>query len=264
MKLGKKILLLVAVMTTLILGGTLTASAASKKCPDCGSAMTCKADEDSRYRTPEHKWTCPNIACDYNFWGITEKCSMTPSRMEIVYYYNDSKNPSNGHMVYKNCSVCGMEEFQTVRVSEPHTFNKKNVCKCGYKQIIPGNTKILSAKQSGKMKKIKGTTAGFWYKTYSGTSKIPTWHYQKPTKYNNKGYKIKFKLKKAKNVDYYLVSTKKNPEASAGTAKQQFKKTSFTYNYISKKKVKKVTLYVTPVSKTGNYGKTIKKTIKLK
>lgn len=266
MKRRKKILVLLALMVTMILGGSMTAYAESKKCPECGTTLkSYMPDGWAEANSKNHVTYCPGEGCDYEIWQ--DPCTLVAARIEIVYYNNDPvkyKYWSPCHRVYVKCSDCGTETGVNNSYTEAHAFDKEtNKCKCGFEQIIPGNTKITSAKQSGKMKTIKGTIAGFWYKTYSGNSKIPTWHYQKPTKYNNKGYKIKFKLKKAKNVDYYQVSTKKNPEAST-TAKQQFKKTSFTYNYISKKKVKKVTLYVTPVSKTGNYGKTVKKTIKLK
>lgn len=266
MKLRKKLFVLLAMMVTLLFGAALTVNAASKACPKCGTTMTkFESDDLSRYHfDPMHTCFCPNASCDYYKYGKKESCTITDVKLVASYYDDDPKNPSVGHYVYKMCSLCGMEEFKTVRVTEAHTFDKDHKCACGYQEIIPGNTKVKSAKQSGKMTTIKGTTPGFWYKTYSGTSKLPTWHYQNPTKYNNKGYKIKFNLKKAKNVAYYMVSTKKNPNTNAGTAKQRFKKNTFTYNYISKKKVKSVTLYVTPVSRTENFGKTVKVKVKLK
>jgi hypothetical protein len=111
---------------------------------------------------------------------------------------------------------------------------------------VPGSLKVNKAKNSAK-----GTK-----KTYKSGSE----------KYYHYFFKISFDVT-SKNAVKYIVSTNKDVTASVSRGnKQTFSKGKFTYTYKGKKnkKATKVTLYITPVSKTGTYGKTIKKTITLK
>lgn len=261
MKLRTKILSVLALTGAILFGGALTANAACTN-------HNLKATMLPEYKdfSKNHRMICVN--CGH--WDTTNfapniPCTFVAYKYEPIYYMNDPvkyKYNSTGHTVYRECRECGNRPIN-VEISEPHKFNKKtNKCICGFKQIIPGNTKVTSAKQSGKSKVKKVKIAAYWYKTYTPNSAFGyEWRYQKARTYKNRIYTIKFKLKKAKNVEYYIVSDKKKVTITTNN-KQYFKNNTFTYNYINKKKVKSVKLYITPVSKTGNYGKTISKTIK--
>lgn len=262
MKLRTKILSVLALTGALLFGGALTVSAA--ECTNHNYKPWIDPHWVETGTSENHQMKCVNCGyIDMDRWFV--RCTYVPYKYEPVYYMNDPvkyKYNSEGHIIYRECSECGNRPIN-IETSAPHKFNKKtNKCICGFKRIVPGNTKVLSAKQSGKSKKKSVTIKPYWYKTYTPNSVFGyEWRYQKKRTLSSRIYTIKFKLKKAKNVEYYIVSDKKKVTTTTNN-KQYFKKNTFTYNYASKKKVKSVKLYITPVSKTGHYGKTITKTIK--
>lgn len=133
-----------------------------------------------------------------------------------------------------------------------HSF-KKNVCTvCKFKQIVPGKTTIKKVKQTQKLKKKKWTERGHWD---SFGNWIST---QKHVYYT---CKVKLTLKKGKNTYGFNITTNKSGIKRTVTTK----KTTYTLKYDSNKvKPKKITVYVTPISKTGTLGKTVRKVVKLK
>lgn len=217
----------------------------------------CKQDNAQPNKADTHTTTCS--VCGN---AKTAKCSFN-----ITYkpeYYGSGSNKSqisdNHEIIYK-CKSCKMGKTYGTHWAK-HTFKNNKCTKCSYKIIIPKNTSITSAKQSGKPKTGSVTLGGFWQKTYVGSSGAK-WKWIPKTKASYKSYSIKIKLKKATDAQAYLVSTNSK---FTGNSTQRFTGTSFTYKYTvgKKSKPKKVKLYITTVSKTGNYGKTINKTIKLK
>ena len=70
----------------------------------------------------------------------------------------------------------------------------------------------------------------------------------------------------SKNAVNYIVTNAADKDLDDGHKNTVVtKKKEFTYTYTSsRKKASKVTIYITPISKTGTFGKTVKKTITLK
>lgn len=159
--------------------------------------------------------------------------------------YAKKTSSDKTHTTYKKCTVCGRVDGKSQK-SAKHTYKDNECTKCGFKRIVPSNLKISKAKLTGK-----GTK-----KTYKSGSQ----------KYYQYTFKIGFDVS-AKNAVKYIVSTNKDAavEAQRGN-KQTFTKGKFTYTYKGKKnqKASKVTVYITPVSKTGTFGKTIKKSVTLR
>ena len=222
---------------------------------DPGVPCTGEAKQDMPYpnQKPTHTVTC--TTCNRR---STTECTLKASYEP--YYYPEGTKISDTHNVDYVCTVCD-GNYQYDWKNEAHTFKKNKCTKCKYKIIKPANTKVISAKQSGaaKIRSIKG--GGYWQKTYVGSSGVK-WKWIAPFTKTNKVYSIKLSLKKAKNAESYLVSTNKK---FTGTTTQRFGKKTLTYNYVVKSSARptKVKLYITTVSKTGTYGKTIAKTIKL-
>lgn len=158
------------------------------------------------------------------------------------------------HYVSDKCTVCGVGSSKAIK-TQNHSF-KKNVCtKCKFKRVVPGTLKISSLRQSGKMKKSYYTVQAHWEKRSGTYYWIPA---KKAAKYE---YKIYYKLSSA-NAKKYIISTHPKWNASGywliGTNKK-----SSTIKFNKSSAIKNITLYITPVSKTGTPGKTIKKVIKL-
>ena len=209
-----------------------------QKAYDVSKATACTlsawtADNNHDY----HRAEC--ILCDRSY---QENCTFT--KKTYVHYRWDT------HFEYPTCSVCGNTSNAKAK---NHKFKSNKCTQCGFKRIVPGNSKVTYMKQSGKMKRKKYTRNGY-------LDKFLEWHPNRTTITYN--YTIKVKFKKAKNAVKYVVSPSKNPDSAIYTIGKN--KTSATFTYSDSKKKSKVTLYFIPVSKTGTPGTAIKKVIKLK
>ena len=167
----------------------------------------------------------------------------------VTKHITEFSEMSTYHLVEYICQ-CGNAY---TRKKEAHVY-KKNVCKvCDFKRIVPGKIKINKAKQANKLKKKRGTERGHW-------DSFGNWIPQR--KYVYYTTKIQVTIKKAKNVYGYNIVTSKSKVSNTVTTKN--KTYSLNFYHYSGKKPKKLTVYVTPISKTGTLGKTVKKTVKLK
>ena len=159
--------------------------------------------------------------------------------------YTKKTSSDKTHSTYKKCVDCGrIPESSEKNVN--HTYKNNKCTKCGFKRVVPGTVKVKSA--SCTKKGTKKT-----YKTASGS-------------YYQYTYKIDLSLTST-NAEKYIISVNENPDKKVDRGNRQvFSKSKFTFTYKGKKNKKptKVTLYITPVSKTGTYGKTVKKTVTLK
>ena len=126
--------------------------------------------------------------------------------------------------------------------------------KCQFKRVVPGTLKISSLKQKGKKKKTHYTVEAHWEKRGSTYYWIPA---KKATSYE---YKLYYKIR-SKNAKKYIISLNPNWKAS-GDWMLSTKKKSFTYKFYRSTPIKKLTLYLTPVSKTDTPGKTVKRVVK--
>ncbi|MCR5665851.1 MAG: hypothetical protein K6G01_03375 [Eubacterium sp.] len=160
----------------------------------------------------------------------------------------------NGNCHYKNKQCTGCSNIKSKKV-QSHTVKGKKCKYCKAKVIKPGATKIKSVKK-GKSTKTKTHVDGHW----AGTSWISA---TTSTAYH---YPITVKIKKAKNAKKYIISLKKpSKKLTSLSGLKTSKKTTIKWkNPTMGVKFKKLTLYVTPVSKTGTYGKTVKKVVKVK
>jgi hypothetical protein len=79
-------------------------------------------------------------------------------------------------------------------------------------------------------------------------------------------YPLTVEYTKAKNAEKYIISLSKPVKTlDSTTGLSVSKKTTFDFkNPTMGVKTNKITVYVTPVSSTGTYGKSVKKTITLK
>lgn len=216
---------------------------------------TCKQNHDNTHTT------------ECSVCGHSEKANCSFNITYKPYYLSKTKTYqySDSHEIIYKCTVCkgGKVTIGVSEWTEAHKFNKKTkkCTKCGYKLIIPGNTSIKKAKQSGKpvTKTVKG--GGYWQRTFVGNSPFSKYKWIPKYKSKTKYYPIAIRLKKAKNAAAYVVSTKKD---FTGSTTQRFTKTSFTYKYVNKKNPRSVKLYINSVSKTGNYGKRLSVKVSLK
>lgn len=222
----------------------------SFKCSECdllvedpADAQACTVEKWSKESAErkEHHGTCTvcgkevYMACEYNKTKYTK--------------INES-----AHNVSKQCSICGGYDGSYYYKSEKHAF-KKNVCtKCKFKRVMPGTLKISSLKQKGKKKKTHYTVEAHWEKRGSTYYWIPA---KKATSYE---YKLYYKIR-SKNAKKYIISLNPNWKAS-GDWMLSTKKKSFTYKFYRSTPIKKLTLYLTPVSKTDTPGKTVKRVVK--
>lgn len=162
------------------------------------------------------------------------------------------------HKVELVCKTCKQKGY-IAKDSQKHTYKNNKCTKCGYQRIVPGKLKITTAKNTEKGKKRVVNVEGKW--VYSNNQ----WIWKKPYSYNCYDYKISLNIS-AKNATKYLVTNSKDKDLDDGRKNRVIsKKKSFTYTYtVGRNKAQKVTLYITPISKTGTYGKTVKKVITLK
>ena len=179
--------------------------------------------------------------------GYTDACTFT-----VKKYRN---NNWEKHYLMDTCSVCGKTGSSQL---QNHTFNNNKCTKCGFTRVIPGKLQVTSAKQSSKLKVKNIYHEARWVKNSYGQ-----WIYQKAYTSKEYNYKITFKFKKAKDVQYYIISTHSYIDAPYICTVSK-NKTSATCTYKDYKKKSKVTLYMIPISKTGTPGTPVKKVVKLK
>ena len=193
-----------------------------------------------------HKATCK--LCNYSVEG---NC-----KYKTTYKKGSSDET---HKVIKTCKTCKQQGYVAKDIQK-HTFKDNKCTKCGFKKIVPGTLKVSSAKCTAKGVKKTYKVDAKWVK------KNGEWVWQDAYKYTRYQYKIKLKVS-SNNAVKYIVSADKDVTVNNSTAQRDsFSKKEFTYTWQSSKnkKASKVTLYITPISKTGTYGKTVKKTITLK
>ncbi|MDO5156233.1 MAG: hypothetical protein Q4D51_09740 [Eubacteriales bacterium] len=235
-----------------------------KYCADCkenlGEPQTCsyvdwKYDSDF---SNTHRGYC---VCGNSISGECKKEADVVKTKWVKY-------DNNQHIKYYYCK-CGRKYDKSEYAK--HSFSKGKCKKCGFKTITPGTTKITSFKQVGKMKLRKVHLPVRWNSsTHKYDPAIDRYDYST---------KLIIKYKKAKNADHYIVSTcpYKNNKAGKEANKNyhfMYEQKGTTFNEttgfgfytvtVKPKKISKLTVYVTPVSKTGTMGKSVKKTIKLK
>ena len=177
--------------------------------------------------------------------AVCKVCGCAEKFMCEYKTYTKKTSSDKTHTTYKKCIVCGRKAEKSEKKVK-HTYKDNKCTKCGFKRVVPGTLKITKAICSKK-----GTKKNY----KSGSEKY--YHYF---------YKIGFDVS-SKNASKYIVSTNKDVTESVSRGnKQTFTKGKFTFTYKAKKNKKpsKVTLYITPVSKTGTYGKTVRKTITLR
>lgn len=192
-----------------------------------------------------HTATCK--VCDYT---VTNKCNYKTT-------YKKSSSDTH-HKVIKTCTICKQKGY-IAKDSQKHSYKDNKCTKCGFVRVVPGTVKISTAKNTAKGKKRTVNVDGKW--VYSNGEYI----WKKPYKYTVYDYKISLKFS-SKNAVKYIVTNAADKDLDDGHKNRIVtKKKEFTYTYTSsRKKASKVTLYITPISKTGTYGKTVKKTITLK
>lgn len=191
---------------------------------------------DIEYRISEDEM-CHDVICKVCGYADKEQCKYKT--------YVKKTSSDKTHTTYKKCTVCGRNPKSSQK-SVKHTYKDNKCTKCGFKRVVPGTVKVKSATCAKK-----GTK-----KTYTKES----------GKYYRYIYKIDLSLS-SKNAEKYIVTISKDIDyEDVRNINQTFTKSKFTYTYKSRKNKKpsKVTLYITPVSKTGTYGKTVTKTVKLK
>lgn len=146
-----------------------------------------------------------------------------------------------------------------------HTFKSNTCTECKFKRVNPGKITKLTLKQSGKPKKFSYTVPG--HVSVTGVW-IPTeTHYA----YSNSKFKVSYKL--GKNISKVLVRIQgydprfgsNESTKHAGSKYDVFTaKKSFTCDFTSASATNRYTVYLTPYSKTGTPGKTVKKSITVK
>ena len=227
------------------------------KCEYC-----CKSSIADESTTEKHKYGKWETKASWYEESHTRKCTVCDYKESGTCTYKKSYKKSTNdktHGVMLKCTVCKQQGYIAKDI-ENHTY-KNNVCtKCGFKRIVPGALKINKATNATKGKKRTVNVDGKW--VYSNGEYI----WKKPYKYTCYDYKIDVKVT-SKNAVKYLVNTAADKELDDGRNNRKiFQKNTFTYTYtgIRNKKATKFTIYITPISKTGTYGKTVKKTITLK
>lgn len=202
------------------------------------AAHTFKATGES-YSKTSHKIEC--TACGYT---STEKCKFSKTKY--------TKINGNCHKKETVCAGCGNVKSSK---DEAHKVSGGKCKHCAAKVVAPGTVKITSIKPKKAYTK-KTTVKAHW----AGKTWIPA---KKATSYF---YPLTVKYTKAKNAKKYIISLKKpltTLDSEAGLSVS--KKTTYEFKNPTKGvKTKKITVYVTPVSSTGTYGKSAKKAITLK
>ena len=217
-------------------------------------------DQDGVEEGKKHsfKYTKENLYDNYHKVSC-KVCSY--SKTADCKYKTSYKKAGNDetHKVVKKCTICKQEGYVS-KDFEKHSYKNNKCTKCGYKRIKPGKLTVKSAKCTSKGVKKNYKVDAHWEK-FGGQ-----WYWRETEKYVRYQYKIKLTVN-SKNAVKYIVSSGKDITVDNSTVQREsFKKKTFTYTWNSSKnkKAKKVTLYITPVSKTGTYGKTVKKTVTLK
>ncbi len=191
------------------------------------------------YSKTTHRIEC--TACGYI---STENCKFSKTKY--------TKVNGNCHKKELVCAGCGNVKSSK---NEAHKVSGGKCKHCSAKVVTPGSTKISSIKpQKSYTKQTKVT--GHW----AGKTWIPT---KTATSYF---YPLTVKYTKAKNAKKYIISLSKPViTLDSLTGLSVSKKTTYNFKNPTKGvKTKKITIYVTPVSSTGTYGKSAKKTITLK
>ena len=224
------------------------------KCEYC-----CKSSIPDESTTEKHKYTRTkaNIYNDYH----TATCKVCDYSVESACKYKTTYKKGSSdthHKVVKTCTICKQPGY-VANDSQKHSYKDNKCTKCGFKRVVPGTVKISTAKNTAAGKKRTVNVEGKW--VYSNGEYI----WKKPYKYTVYDYKISLKFS-SKNAVKYIVTNAADKEFDDGHKNRIVtKKNEFTYTYTSSRKTaNKVTLYITPISKTGTYGKTVKKTITLK
>lgn len=208
-------------------------------CIRCGMTE-CIEDKGTRC-TVEYSISLDSMCHD----AVCKVCGYAEKYQCEYKTYTKKTSSDKTHTTYKKCAVCGRKSDDSEKKVK-HTYKDNKCTKCGFKRVVPGTVKVKSAKCSAK-----GTK-----KTYKANGE----------KYYHYTYKIALNLSSS-NAVKYIVSVNENPDKKVDRDNRQvFSKSKFTFTYKGKKNKKptKVTLYITPVSKTGTYGKTVKKTVTLK
>ena len=215
----------------------------SYECKWCGKKDIATATGAHTFKPTGESYskTTHRIECTECGYGKSENCKFN----KIKY----KKYNGNCHKKELTCAGCGnVKSFQ-------YAAHKVSGGKCKYcsaKVILPGATKITGITQHipyTKQTKAKGHWAGkVWIPSTTATSYF---------------YPMTVKYTKAKNAKKYIISLKKPSKTLTGTTGLSVsKKAYFKFKNPTKGvKTKKLTIYVTPVSRTGTYGKSAQKII---
>lgn len=226
------------------------------KCSSCGEAYNTVHPDERFHGYVAHTYTLKPDSYDDTSRGHWEKCSVCGWEKSVAcnpVLTSTKKKDADVHTLVYRCA-CGNETEK----DKKHAMNG-NTCKtCGYTRIIPGNTKIVSMKQSKKWVKHVEKHPGRWANSTTGYKWIPA--------YTSTYYtaSVKINVKKAKNVYRYVVSTNKNIKENLNISNYSFGKNKFTLKLSMPKKSKKLTIYVAAVSKTGDISKVVKKKITMR
>ena len=190
------------------------------------------------------------VSCKVCSYSKTADCKYKTS-------YKKTGNDQT-HKVVKTCKTCKQKGY-VANDRQKQSYKNNKCTKCGYTRVVPGKLKISTAKNTVAGKKRVVNVEGKW--VYQNGEYI----WKKPYSYNCYDYKIKLKYS-SKNAVKYLITNSKDKDLDDGRNNRIVtKKKELTYTYTTgRNRYKKVTLYITPISKTGTYGKTVKKTITLK
>ncbi len=268
---------------TNVVGGTHTDSdACLKYCDDCEQIVETKnhnwkyeqLDQSEGAWRSKHRLVCKD--CGYNYYSdktthtwkyISYKKPGVPQNP--VTSLQENTSAALDHTAHAICTECGLE----TDFVERHTFSGNTCTKCNLtKDILPKVSK-LKGKQKGKSKHKSSTLRAQW--VWTGTN----WTYYKSRKVTTHSYKITVNWKKnSKAYGYYCTLDKPNTKQS-GTYVTNYmipkwnvsngrdvptRKNSATLSVSSTKKLKKVAVYVAPISKYGFIGKWKKVTVKVK
>ena len=217
----------------------------SYECKWCGKKDIATATGAHTFKPTGESYskTTHRIECTECGYGKSENCKFTKTKYV--------KFNGNCHKKKLVCAACGNVK------STKNVAHKVSGGKCKYchaKVVTPGATKITGITQLNPYTKQTKST-GHW----AGKVWIPS------TTATSCFYPLTVKYKKAKNAKKYIISLSKPVKTLDGTAGLSVsKKTAFNFKNPTKGvKTKKITIYVTPVSSTGTYGKSAKKTIVL-
>lgn len=225
---------------------TATEHTVSYECKWCGKKDIITETGEHTFKPTGESYsdTTHRIECTACGYGISEDCKFTKAKY--------TKYNGNCHKKELVCADCG--NIKSTEYEEHKVKNGK--CKhCSAKIVTPGTTKITSVKQQKAYTK-KTKTEGHWAGSVWISATTATSYF----------YPLTVEYTKAKNAEKYIISLSK-PVKTLDSTTGLSVSTKTTYDFKNPTmgvKTNKITVYVTPVSSTGTYGKSVKKTITLK